>query len=130
MIPLSHTGPQRDDAHAGGWPVPPGRPVFKCLDCGRPLYVGEFVRTTSSTDKPADRSEPGMKIERTRCPACGADRLVQLSFQVSRLDAEDEARPEVAAMRPIAKCGGCGARVFARKPIERRRHGTPEQDAD
>lgn len=48
------------------------------------------------------------------CPECAADRLVRLSFQVARLDADDEARPEVAAMRPIAKCGGCGALVYVR----------------
>ena len=48
-----------------------------------------------------------------RCPLCGADRLVTLSFQVSRLDAPDQARPDVVAMRPLAKCAGCGARIHA-----------------
>jgi DNA-directed RNA polymerase subunit RPC12/RpoP len=129
LIPLSHTGPRRDDSQAGGWPTPPGRPVFRCLDCGRPLYVGEFVRTGRSTVTPKALSEPDVTTERARCPACGADRLVPLSFQVSRLDADDEVRPEVAAMRPIAKCGGCGARIYARKPIERRRRGMPEPDS-
>jgi hypothetical protein len=52
-----------------------------------------------------------------------------LSFQVSRLDADDELRPEVAAMRPIAKCGGCGARIYAKKPVERRRREPGEADS-
>jgi hypothetical protein len=46
------------------------------------------------------------------CPACGADRLIPLSFQVSRMDADDEERPEVVVMRPSAICGGCGSRVY------------------
>lgn len=74
-------------------------------------------------------SPPSPKKVGARCPACGADRLVMLSFQVSRRDADDEARPEVAAMRPIAKCGGCGARIYARKPTDRRRRGEPEPDS-
>jgi hypothetical protein len=74
-------------------------------------------------------SPPDTTNERARCPACGAARLVVLSFQVSRLDADDEERPEVAAMRPIAKCGGCGARIYARKPIDRRRPEKPEPDS-
>jgi hypothetical protein len=36
-----------------------------------------------------------------------------LSFQVSRLDADDKERPDVVAMRPMAKCGGCGALIYA-----------------
>jgi DNA-directed RNA polymerase subunit RPC12/RpoP len=129
LIPLSHTGTQRDDAHAEGWPAPPGRPVFRCLDCGRALYVGEFVRTRRSAHERAVTLPPDTTKERARCPACGADRLVKLSFQVSRLDADDETRPEVAAMRPIAKCGGCGARIYARKPSDRRQHEDPEPDS-
>jgi hypothetical protein len=46
------------------------------------------------------------------CPVCGADRLIPLSFQVSRLDVPDEERPEVVVMRPTAICGGCGARIY------------------
>jgi hypothetical protein len=46
------------------------------------------------------------------CPVCGADRLIPLSFRVSRLAAPDEERPEVEAMRPVAICGGCGARIY------------------
>jgi hypothetical protein len=49
------------------------------------------------------------------CPECGADRLVPLSFQVARVGARDEERPEVVEMRPVAKCGGCGARIYARR---------------
>jgi hypothetical protein len=46
------------------------------------------------------------------CPACGADRLIPLSFQAARAGGADLERPEVVVMRPIAKCGGCGARVY------------------
>jgi hypothetical protein len=46
------------------------------------------------------------------CPVCGADRLIPLSFQVSRLDAADEVRPEVVVMRPVAICGGCSTRIY------------------
>jgi hypothetical protein len=46
------------------------------------------------------------------CPVCRADRLIPLSFQVSRLAAPDEDRPEVVVMRPLAICGGCGARIY------------------
>jgi hypothetical protein len=49
------------------------------------------------------------------CPECGADRLVPLSFQVARLGERDEERPEVVAMRPAAKCAGCGARIYAER---------------
>jgi hypothetical protein len=43
------------------------------------------------------------------CPACGADRLVPLNFPQFR----PEAGPGAAFRRPIAKCSGCGERVFA-----------------
>lgn len=46
------------------------------------------------------------------CPACGADRLIPLSFQAARAGTGDLERPEVVIMRPIAKCGGCGARIY------------------
>jgi hypothetical protein len=46
------------------------------------------------------------------CPECGADRLVPLTFQAARAIAGDLERPEVVAMRPTAKCGGCGARIY------------------
>jgi hypothetical protein len=46
------------------------------------------------------------------CPKCGADRLVPLTFQAARTNAGDLERPEVVIMRPTAKCGGCGARIY------------------
>jgi len=46
------------------------------------------------------------------CPACGAARLVPLTFQAARTEADDLERPDVVAMRPLAKCGACGARVY------------------
>lgn len=47
------------------------------------------------------------------CPACGADRLVPLTFQAARAAADDLERPEVVIMRPLAKCGACGARIYS-----------------
>ena len=47
-----------------------------------------------------------------RCPECGAKRLVPLSFQAARAAADDLERPEVVVLRPRAKCGGCGARIY------------------
>ena len=47
-----------------------------------------------------------------RCPECGTDRLIPLTFQAARATAGDLERPEVVIMRPIAKCGGCGARIY------------------
>jgi len=44
------------------------------------------------------------------CPRCGADRLIPLTFPVYRR----EAGPEVHYRRPMAKCSGCGERIFAR----------------
>ena len=43
---------------------------------------------------------------------CGAKRLVPLSFQAARAAADDLERPEVVVLRPRAKCGGCGARIY------------------
>jgi hypothetical protein len=54
------------------------------------------------------------------CPACGADRLVPLTFQAARATAGDLERPEVVSMRPIAKCGGCGARATTERRLGRR----------
>lgn len=54
------------------------------------------------------------------CPGCGADRLIPLTFPVYRR----EAGPGVMLRRPMAKCSGCGQRIFAniiarsRLPIE------------
>jgi hypothetical protein len=50
------------------------------------------------------------------CPACGADRLIPLTFPVY----QREAGPEVVLVRPMAKCSGCGERIFA-KIIARQR---------
>ena len=50
------------------------------------------------------------------CPACGADRLIPLTFSVY----QREAGPEVIVVRPMAKCSGCGERIFA-KIIARQR---------
>jgi hypothetical protein len=44
------------------------------------------------------------------CPGCGADSLIPVSFPEYRR----EAGPEVTFRRPVAKCGACGERVFAR----------------
>jgi len=43
------------------------------------------------------------------CPKCGADRLIPLTFPVYRR----EAGPEVVLRRPMAKCAGCGERIYA-----------------
>jgi hypothetical protein len=48
-----------------------------------------------------------------QCPECGADRLVHLTFQAGRANAGDLERPEVVLVRPIAKCGGCGVRIYS-----------------
>jgi hypothetical protein len=45
LIPLSHTALLRDDSQLGSWPRPPGRPIFKCIDCRRGLHVGDIVRS-------------------------------------------------------------------------------------
>ena len=50
------------------------------------------------------------------CPSCGADRLIPLTFPIYRR----EAGPMVVFRRPVAKCAGCGERIFvgviARQP--------------
>jgi DNA-directed RNA polymerase subunit RPC12/RpoP len=43
------------------------------------------------------------------CPACGADRLIPLTFPIYRR----QAGPEVVLRRPLAKCSSCGERMFA-----------------
>jgi hypothetical protein len=43
------------------------------------------------------------------CPRCGADRLVPLTFPVYRR----EAGSELILRRPMAKCAGCGERIYA-----------------
>jgi hypothetical protein len=54
------------------------------------------------------------------CPACGADKLIPLTFPVYRR----QAGPEVHIRRPLAKCSSCGERIFAhivarsRLPVE------------
>ena len=54
------------------------------------------------------------------CPACGADRLIPLTFPVY----QREAGPDVIVVRPMAKCSGCGERIFAkiiaRQPLSKR----------
>jgi hypothetical protein len=59
------------------------------------------------------------------CPECGSDRLVPLTFQAARAAGDDLERPEVVVMRPVAKCGGCGARIYADRVTHRDvpRHG-------
>jgi hypothetical protein len=54
------------------------------------------------------------------CPACGADRVIPLTFPMH----QREAGPEVVFMRPMAKCSGCGERIFA-KVIARQRLPKP-----
>jgi hypothetical protein len=44
-----------------------------------------------------------------RCPKCGADRLIPLTFPVYRR----EAGSELILRRPMAKCAGCGERIYA-----------------
>lgn len=44
------------------------------------------------------------------CPTCGADRLIPLTFPVY----QRKAGPEVVFHRPLAKCSGCGERIFAK----------------
>lgn len=60
------------------------------------------------------------------CPECGSDRLVPLSFQAARAAGDDLERPEVVVMRPVAKCGGCGARIYADRVAHR---GDPTESA-
>ena len=43
------------------------------------------------------------------CPKCGADRLIPLTFPVYRR----EAGSELILRRPMAKCAGCGERIYA-----------------
>lgn len=43
------------------------------------------------------------------CPNCGADRLIPLTFPMYRR----EAGPMVVLRRPMAKCSGCGERIYA-----------------
>ncbi len=43
------------------------------------------------------------------CPACGADRLIPLTFAVF----QRQTGPEVVLRRPLAKCSSCGERMFA-----------------
>jgi hypothetical protein len=43
------------------------------------------------------------------CPGCGADRLIPLTFPLYRRPAG----PEVQLRRPVAKCSGCGERIYA-----------------
>jgi hypothetical protein len=43
------------------------------------------------------------------CPACGADKLIPLTFPVYRR----EAGPEIQIRRPMAKCSCCGERMYA-----------------
>lgn len=43
------------------------------------------------------------------CPACGADRLIPLTFPIY----QRRSGPEVVLRRPLAKCASCGERVFA-----------------
>jgi DNA-directed RNA polymerase subunit RPC12/RpoP len=46
-----------------------------------------------------------------RCPNCGADRLIPLTFPVFH----GESGPKAGFFRhPLAKCAGCGERIFAR----------------
>jgi hypothetical protein len=46
-----------------------------------------------------------------RCPHCGADRLITLTFSVPRTDADP---PLDLPDRPVMKCVGCGERLYAR----------------
>ena len=56
------------------------------------------------------------------CPGCGADRLIPLSFPVFRPETGDE----VVLRRPVAKCAGCGERMFAHVVIRSRHPSEPD----
>jgi len=43
------------------------------------------------------------------CPACGADKLIPLTFPLYRR----QGGPEVEFRRPFAKCSSCGERIYA-----------------
>ena len=60
------------------------------------------------------------------CPECGANRLIPLTFQAARTAAGDLERPDVVIMRPLAKCGGCGARIY---PDRIAHHDDPGESA-
>src|SRR4029077_7976884 len=44
------------------------------------------------------------------CPKCGADRLIPLTFPIY----QRKSGAEVIFRRPMAKCSGCGERIFAK----------------
>jgi hypothetical protein len=58
------------------------------------------------------------------CTACGADRLIPLTFPVYRR----EAGPEVVVRRPVAKCAGCGERIYARVVATQPQPSEPASD--
>lgn len=60
------------------------------------------------------------------CPGCGANRLIPLTFQAARSAAPDLGRPDVVMMRPVAKCGGCAARIYPDRIAYR---GDPSESA-
>jgi len=57
-----------------------------------------------------------------RCPRCGADRLVPLTFAVY----QREAGPQVVVRRPLAKCAACGERIFAHVVASQPAPSTPD----
>ncbi len=61
------------------------------------------------------------RILKILCPACGADRLIPLTFAIYRR----EAGPEVEYRRPMAKCSGCGQRMFANITARQPHRTTP-----
>jgi hypothetical protein len=91
-----------------------------------PVCSATYGRVERVTAAGACQMRANMIRTMSDCPACGGDRLVPLSFQVARAGAGDEERPEVVAMRPIAKCGGCGARVYLHRITQR---GDPTESA-
>lgn len=46
-----------------------------------------------------------------RCPRCGKDRLIPLTFGVPQPDSDP---PPDLPERPVMKCVGCGKRLYAR----------------
>ena len=64
------------------------------------------------------------KILAMVCPGCGAARLIPLSYPVYRRDAG----PEVVLLRPLAKCVGCGERIYAHIVARSRQAIDPERD--
>ena len=101
----------------------------KPLEQPRPPVSATKRRVSRSFSSRCDRTLADRRRVRQRdrvtaivlvCPACGADRLIPLTFSVY----QRETGPEVVVVRPMAKCSGCGERIFA-KIVARQRVSKP-----